>query len=515
MRKYGPLVLGFLVLCVPVALADQPQGKVVADTWEVVRLGGYRVGHVHTLTREVAVKEAKVLHTSMQFELTLKRSGAVQKLKFENGSDETADGKVVGVSVTMYTGPAKLTVAGRVEGDALVLRGEGGRELKRLPWDPSALGIYAQDRAWKEKKVKPGDRFEFTNYELAIERAFKVKVTVKEPEETVVLEVNKEEPKGKAEHVKRSLLRVEGVPDKVEVGGAPLQLPKVISWLDKDWNVLRTETQMPGLGRVITYRTTKTVAMEEGASPELLPDLLQTTLIRLDKAIDRPSERAEVVYRITVTGDDDPATMFARDARQSVENATGNTFNLRARAQRSPRVVDRPEKVGAEHRGSNHYLDSDDEVVKALAARAVGNERDPLTKARRIEKWVHDNMTFTSEIASATASQVARDLKGDCRQHAILTAAMCRAACLPSRTALGLVYTFDRDKGPVLAFHMWTEAYVVDQWLSLDAIPDRSGVSATHLKVADLSWHDTQTLAPMLSVLRVLEKIKVEVVAVK
>ncbi len=121
---------------------------------------------------------------------------------------------------------------------------------------------------------------------------------------------------------------------------------------------------------------------------------------------------------------------------------------------------------------------------------------------------------MTNEVVFARASQVARDRKGDCRQFAMLTAAMCRAAGLPSRTALGLVYTIDPVKGPVLAFHMWTEAYIVDQWLALDAIVGIGGVGPTHLKVADLTWHDTQTLAPMLSVMRVLDRIKVEVIAV-
>ena len=43
----------------------------------------------------------KVLSTSMQLELTIKRSGTAQKLKFENATDETADGKVVGISLRM------------------------------------------------------------------------------------------------------------------------------------------------------------------------------------------------------------------------------------------------------------------------------------------------------------------------------------------------------------------------------------------------------------------------------
>jgi hypothetical protein len=501
-----------LFLAVPLR-AQEPPPKVVKEYWDAAYVERIKAGHFHTLVVEIERDGKKLFKTTQAMKLKVRRDMKVVELTMENTVEETADGTVVGVS--MLSGPAKVTLNGRVEGDKLIVQGEGGRELKRLPWDANAIGLYAQDRTWKEKKVKPGDRFAFTTFELGLEKAFKMNVVVKDMEDTVVLEVNKADPKGKVEQVKRSLLRAEGLPDKVDIGGAPLQLPKVISWLDADYNVVRMETQLPGLGQIVSYRTTKAAATEETATPALLPDLLQTTLIPVDKVIDRPFQRAEVVYRITMTGEGDPATTFVRDRRQSVENVTEKGLNLRVRAQRFPAKIDAPEKVPDDCRKPNHFLDSDDEMVKALAAQAVGTERNPLAMARRIEKWVHDNLTVTNEVVFARASQVARDRKGDCRQFAMLTAAMCRAAGLPSRTALGLVYTIDPMKGPVFAFHMWTEAYVVDQWLALDAILGIGGVGPTHLKVADLTWHDTQTLAPMLSVMRVLDRIKIEVTEVK
>jgi hypothetical protein len=505
-----------LVLCLAAGVqAREAVPKPVKDYWDAAYVEGVKAGHFHTVVVETERDGKKFYKTTQVMNLKVRRDMKVVEVTMENSVEETPDGKVVGVGMSMLQGPAKLALTGRVEGDKLVVFNQGGQELKRLPWDDTALGLYAQERVWKDKKVKPGDRFDFTTFELGLEKALTMRVVVKEMEDTVILEATKADPKEKVERVKRSLLRAEGLPDKVEIGGAPLQLPRVITWLDSDYNVLRMETQLPGLGQIVSYRTTKVVATEETATPALLPDLLQTTLIPLDKAIDRPYDRAEVVYRITMTGDDDPTTTFARDRRQAVENVTEKGLNLRVRAQRSRTPLEQPEKVSDDYRKPNHFLDSNDEAVKALAAQAIGAERDPLLKARRIEKWAHDNLTVTNEVVFARASQVARDRKGDCRQFALLTAAMCRAAGLPSRTALGLVYTVDAAKGPVLAFHMWTEVYVVDQWLALDAILGIGGVGPTHLKVADLSWHDTQTLAPMLSVMRVLEKVKVEVVAVK
>ena len=97
----------------------------------------------------------------------------------------------------------------------------------------------------------------------------------------------------------------------------------------------------------------------------------------------------------------------------------------------------------------------------------------------------------------------------------MLTAALCRAAGVPSRTAVGLVYVDDPDRGPVFGFHMWTEVWVKGQWLGLDATLGQGGVGAAHLKIADHSWRDIQTLAPLLPVTRVLGKTRIEVVSVK
>jgi hypothetical protein len=49
----------------------------------------------------------------------------------------------------------------------------------------------------------------------------------------------------------------------------------------------------------------------------------------------------------------------------------------------------------------------------------------------------------------------------------------------------------------------------------VDATLGRGGIGPGHLKVTDASWHNTQTLAPLLPVVRVMGKLAVEVVQVE
>jgi transglutaminase-like putative cysteine protease len=514
--------IGVVLLIVP-ALGAEPTPKPVKETWDAVYIEGAKAGYFHTTVREIERDGQKLLACTQAMSLGVKREGKVVTLRVETGDEETPDGAVVGVSLTQYGGDGKLTQTGRVEDGQLVLRTSASEEVRKLPWDDSVIGLVKQDRIFADKKAKPGDQFTYLSYEPTLQVVTTVRVTVKEPEEVDVLVVKNSGAPGapatggqKAERVKKKLLRAEVAPDKVKVGGRPLRLPALTVWLDGDLRVVRSETEQPGLGKFTVFRTTQAVAEEEGAGPALLPDLLINNLIPLNQAIDHPESAKAVVYRITLKGDDDPVAAFTQDARQKAGSAEGDTFNLRVRAVREPKA-DAPDedKPGAEYLKSTYFLDCGCDAIKDLAKRIVGDETDAWRKALRIEKWVHDHMKVTTAVDYVPASRVAEDLRGDCRQHAMLAAALCRAAGLPARTALGLVYDKDPDKGPVLAFHMWTEVWVGGQWMGIDAVWGEGGVGADHIKITDHAWADTDTLAPLGAVTRVMGKVKVEVVEVK
>jgi hypothetical protein len=73
----------------------------------------------------------------------------------------------------------------------------------------------------------------------------------------------------------------------------------------------------------------------------------------------------------------------------------------------------------------------------------------------------------------------------------------------------------DTKKGPALGYHMWTEVWVRGAWVAIDATLGRGSVGAAHLKITDHSWHETQSLRPLLPVMRAMVgKLAVEVVRV-
>src|SRR5262249_30864996 len=151
------------------------------------------------------------------------------------------------------------------------IKGQG--EVRRVKWDPTVPGMRKQESIFRDRKAKPGDRFDYRNYELSLLTPFTVRVAVKNPEEIDLLAPKQDGDRAVAERQKKKLLRVETLPDKVEVNGNTLQLPGMMLWLDDNRDVVRSQMELPGLGTIALYRTTKAIAEEEGAAPELMPDL--------------------------------------------------------------------------------------------------------------------------------------------------------------------------------------------------------------------------------------------------
>jgi len=117
------------------------------------------------------------------------------------------------------------------------------------------------------------------------------------------------------------------------------------------------------------------------------------------------------------------------------------------------------------------YIQSDRQEIIELARRAVGNTEDAATAAKRIEKFVFDYITAKDlSIGYGSAAEVAAGRQGDCSEHAVLTAAMCKAVGIPARIACGLVYVKEfAGRNDIFAGHAWTEAYIDDKWVGLDA----------------------------------------------
>ena len=489
------------------AFAGGAAGKVVLDQWDAAYLGDGKAGYVHTIAKEIDRDGKKLIHTIVELRLTVKRFNDTIQMSMDTGSTETADGKVVGVFLRQYLGKQQqMAIDGVVVGDKIQLTVNGDQPLKPNPWNDQVLGLFKQQTLFKGRNLKEGDTFSYLSFEPSINRVLKVVIVVKGYRNVEL----------KGSRLKQKLLLVESIPEKVEYKRSPdkvdtIQLPASLIWLDDQLEPMKTEVDVPGLGPIAIFRTTKAQALAPGPVAQLT-DIGIGQLVKLKNRILQPYETTAAVYRITIRNDADVASTFSRDDRQQVTKVQGNTFELHVKASKDSTGEIAEKEPGAEFLQSSYFITSDDPKVKELARRAVGRETDPWQKALRIERWVRDNMKVTAYEALATADHVARTLEGDCTEFSMLAAAMCRAEGVPSRTAIGLIYA-DVKGAPTFAFHMWTEVWIKGRWIPIDATLGKGYVGATHLKITDHSWHDMRTMTPILPVIRVVGRVNIEVLS--
>jgi transglutaminase-like putative cysteine protease len=127
----------------------------------------------------------------------------------------------------------------------------------------------------------------------------------------------------------------------------------------------------------------------------------------------------------------------------------------------------------------NELTQSDSDAIRRLAEEIVGQERDAWHCAQLLLRWVHQNLRkLPSEPRPLSALEILQAGEGDCSEHAVLLAALAKAAGIPVRIVVGLVYV-----NGSYGYHEWNELFV-GRWVQMDASWGRETVGAGHVELA-------------------------------
>jgi hypothetical protein len=152
-------------------------------------------------------------------------------------------------------------------------------------------------------------------------------------------------------------------------------------------------------------------------------------------------------------------------------------------------------------------LQSDDPVIVAAAEKAVGGEKDAWKASQAIEAWVDKHLkTKSMGVAFASALEVCKSQEGDCTEHAVLAAALARAAGIPSRVVMGLEYLMGIWGG-----HAWTEVSIAGRWYPIDATNGLGFVDPLHISVSHSSLAEGTFGKEMTSLITVVGSVDVDV----
>jgi len=148
-------------------------------------------------------------------------------------------------------------------------------------------------------------------------------------------------------------------------------------------------------------------------------------------------------------------------------------------------------------------IQSDHPEIADLVTSIKGGNRSALRLARRLHDWVYKNIEKRPTMGMPSALDVLASRQGDCNEHAVLMAALCRAAGIPARVAAGIVYMRGR-----FYYHAWNELYL-NEWVPVDATLGQFPADVTHVKFVQGDMED------QLMVLNLIGRLKIEVVDYK
>ena len=497
-RTHSPALGLALAAWLAAGLAARPASA--EESWDAIYIANHKVGYQHTTVKPLPQKSKNrdLLNVQVNQVTTLRRNNDTLKMQLRLGTIETTDGEVLRLDFRTSASDQEQRNSGDiVDGKFTMTFEAGGRRIVQvIDWPADVRGPYAVEQSVARKPMAPGETRSLKTFLPVINEVCGLALTAGAWEPVTL-------PAGKTLSLLKVATHVTG-PD-----GKPRTDYDQDFWFDTAGQVIKTYS--PSLGGFEMYRTTESGARAPDSSKY---NLIAETLLKIPREIPRPEQTREATYRITATlKGEDPSTVFPVDRRQAVRKDSPTVATLTVRTAGPDAGAEGTGTADEQYLRANPLINSEDPRTVRLMKEAVGTETRPWQRAVAIQHWVATNLKDKNyKTGFATSTEVASNLEGDCTEHSVLTAAMCRAAGIPARVATGLLYV--KSLGG-FGGHMWTEVFVNRRWVAIDATFDQGEVDAVHLKLSDSSLDGVNPYDALLPILRVGSKVKIEALEVR
>lgn len=473
-------------------------GKIIREDWEIVLIQNKRCGYGSTIVRERTTPVGKQYITDQYQEFRLKRDAQELHMISRSSIVESEDGVVISFQSESSGAGSNQVARGYRIGDELVIMSGGQKVRAAMP--RSLLGPQAIDNAIRGLKFETGTNASYVGFDADFPQT-PVTMTVRVAgRETIAV-------RGQSRELWKVVMGISILPGMDSV-----------AYCDEHAEPELVIVTFPGIGEMRMETTTRAEAMKELESIELYANSLITPKQPLEQAHTRKS----ATFRLSTSNGSSPLTLWSGPEQKIIESKPGQStiqilvpqFNEKNVAWQLPHAAD---PALDRYLAASFYIEQTPRI-QALAKEAVGDEKNPILAARKIEAFVRRYIrTKDLNVAFATADETAASREGDCTEHAVLCAALGRAVGLPTRTVVGLGYlppdfTHKADTG-TFGFHMWAEAWIgpePEQWIAMDAALGQ--FDAGHIAIAKTALQEVNPMAELaLPVLGLMQNLQIEV----
>ncbi|MCC6679517.1 MAG: transglutaminase domain-containing protein [Phycisphaeraceae bacterium] len=414
------------------------------ERWYVVMLQGQRVGHMHSSTHTV---DQNVI-TREQMALTLRRGPSAVSVEQSMSFIETLEGRPVIAETMLRTAQQPLNSRYTFNDDGISIEREmAGRSMREQV--PPLAGEYLTPAA-AQRRIEQLDKQGADQIQLAM-----LDVSTGQPAVIAVAmtRIGQENIEVLGKTVPAEVWDV----TSTATGGLTIR-----QYVDDRGQMLRSTIAI--MGMTLDILAADEAVATSAANP---PEVVASLLVQPDQPISNPRQLRRSLFKLLLP--DDFNADLPRAGYQRVTWADDHTVLVALDLDQPVAPTD--DQPTPDNLAASSVLDYQSEPVQALLAKALGDDAktgsDPVSlsnadKAERLRTFVHQYVASKNlSVGFAAASEVARTAEGDCTEHAVLLAALLRAANIPSRTVTGLIYVDDfLGRQNAFGYHMWTQAWL-------------------------------------------------------
>lgn len=447
--------------------AGAPSAANARDSWMRIYQSHRRIGYSHTrLSPRAAGYELRE-----RIFMRVNTMGMVQDLSLQTRADLLADLSLERFDFEIASGQFRFAAKGAVSGETLRVRTEaaGDRRALEIPLKNKPYLTTAVIHALSAQRLKPGDRYRFDIFDPSTMGQSEVE----------------------AEIVGREELQVMGGPQPATRIRMSLRGMTQTAWIADTGELLRER----GLLGMRLEKSSREEALEDlgAAASEDLTDLAS---VASNRELADPAALA--VLRVRVGGIRAEGLQL-KGGRQSFGDGI---LTVRRENLAELPEIPREEEMAALERvflKPEPLIQSDHERIRSLARAILGDASrpTPLAKARRLMEWVHLNIEKRPVLSMPDALSTLENRMGDCNEHAMLLAALARAAGIPARVEAGLTYMKGR-----FYYHAWNLLYL-GRWVTADALFGQLPADVTHLRLVTGSMQQQLDLAAVIGAITI------------
>ena len=415
------------------------------ETWMSVSQHGQKIGYSH---RQFSRSNEGFRVVEFVF-MRINMMGMIQDIRYRTEGMFQQDLTLSSFNFDLQSNLFQFKARGISDGKTLMLMaGPSGSERRvQLPLESETFLPVGLLEILNTKTLKPGFSRTLYVFDPATQSSRPLKIAILGEEAISVL--------GRQENALKVSLDFMGAPQ--------------FAWIGKDGTVLKEEGFLGiRLEQVTREEALAKLPVSAGA------DLGEIASIPANKTLDEIHQLMELKVRLDRI---ETEGLFLDGGRQSYRD---KILTIRKESLFRSNFLESKGRLfedGKTHLETTPFIQADHPEIVSKTREIVSPTESVRVKANKLVSWVNHHIQKRPVLSVPNALETLQRRLGDCNEHAVLLAALARAAGIPAQVEAGLVYQEGR-----FYYHAWNILYV-GSWMTADAVMNQLPADVAHIRL--------------------------------